>query len=53
VAGKLSTWSRQINSKGIEWISAVKRGMNSSVREDIHTSTIEKFNNYIHNGESK
>ena len=30
-----------------QWIAAVKRGMDSSVREDINNTTMEKFKDYI------
>ena len=46
LAGKLTTWAKKPNTAALEWIQAVKRGMDSSVREDIYTNTLEKFNNY-------
>ena len=47
IAGKLTTWARKPNKTALEWIAAVKRGMDSSVREDINNNTIQKFNEYF------
>ena len=47
ISGKLSVWSKKMNQNALEWISAVKRGLDSSVQEDINNSTMEKFKEYI------
>jgi adenylate kinase family enzyme len=47
VAGKLTTWSKKPNASALEWIAAVKRGMDSSVKEDINTSIMDSFKEYI------
>ena len=47
IAGKLTTWAKKPNKTALEWIAAVKRGMDSSVREDINNNTIQKFNEYF------
>ena len=47
ISGKLSAWVRQPNAKALEWIAAVKRGMDSSVREDINNTTINRFKEFI------
>ena len=46
VAGKLTQWARKHNNNALEWIASVKRGMDSSVREDINNNTIQKFKEY-------
>ena len=46
LSGKLTTWANKPNSTALEWIAAVKRGMDSSVREDINNNTIQKFKEY-------
>lgn len=46
IAGKLTTWARKHNNNALEWIASVKRGMDSSVREDINNNTIQKFKEY-------
>ena len=46
LAGKLTTWSRKPNKNALDWIAAVKRGMDSSVREDINNNMIKRFQEY-------
>jgi len=45
LAGKLTTWAASLNTTAVEWIAAVKRGMNSTVQEDINSSmnTFKEF----------
>ena len=47
LAGKLTVWARKHNNNALEWIAAVKRGMDSSVREDINNITMDKFKEFI------
>jgi cytidylate kinase len=47
VSGKLTTWANKPNSTALEWIAAVKRGMDSSVREDINNTTMNRFKEFI------
>ncbi len=47
IAGKLSTWAKQYNKTALEWIQAVKRGMDSSVKEDINIRVTTKFKEFI------
>ena len=47
LSGKLTTWANKPNSTALEWIAAVKRGMDSSVREDINNNTMDKFKEFI------
>ena len=47
LSGKLTTWANKPNSTALEWIAAVKRGMDSSVREDINNNTMNKFKEFI------
>jgi len=47
IAGKLTVWTKKLNQSAIEWISAVKRGLDSSVQEGINNSTMEKFKDFI------
>ena len=46
ISGKLTQWARKPNNNALEWIASVKRGMDSSVREDINNNTIQKFKEY-------
>lgn len=45
VSGKLSVWSKQMNSSALEWIEHIKNGMDSSVKEDIN-NRIKQFNEF-------
>ena len=45
VSGKLSVWSKQMNSTALEWIEHIKKGMDSSVKEDIN-NRIKQFNEF-------
>ena len=47
VAGKLTVWSRKLNTSALEWIEHIKRGMDSSVNEDINTSIMDSFKEFI------
>ena len=47
VAGKLSVWAKKTNTKALEWIEMIKRGMDSSVKEDINTSIMDSFKEFI------
>lgn len=47
IAGKLTQWARKHNNNALEWIASVKRGMDSSVREDINNITMDKFKEFI------
>ena len=47
IAGKLTTWANKPNNNALEWISAVKRGMDSSVKEDINNTTMNRFKEFI------
>jgi predicted kinase len=38
LAGKLTTWTVKLNPSAMNWIAAVKRGMDSTVQEDINSS---------------
>jgi len=47
VSGKLSVWANKPNSNALEWIAAVKRGLDSNVKEDINNITMERFKDFI------
>lgn len=47
VSGKLSVWAKKSNTKALEWIEMIKRGMDSSVKEDINTSIMDSFKEFI------
>ncbi len=47
IAGKLTQWARKPNNNALEWIASVKRGMDSSIREDINNITMDKFKEFI------
>jgi len=46
IAGKLTVWSKQLNPAALEWIASIKRGMDSSVKEDINNNMIKRFKEY-------
>ena len=46
LSGKLTVWAKSLNQSALQWIDAVKRGLNSPTTEDINISTIKKFNEY-------
>ena len=45
VSGKLTNWSRNLNTSALEWIQHIKNGMDSSVKEDIN-NRIKQFNEF-------
>ena len=47
VAGKLTTWAKKLNTNATEWIAMIKRGMDSSVKEDINNSIMDTFKDFI------
>ena len=47
ISGKLTTWASKPNNSALEWIAAVKRGMDSSVREDLNNTTMNRFKEFI------
>jgi|TARA_B110000858_G_scaffold20028_1_gene20084 predicted kinase len=46
IAGNITVWANKLNSTAIEWITHVKNGMDSSVREDINNNMIKSFKEY-------
>jgi len=46
ITGKLTNWARIPNKSALEWIAAVKRGIDSQVTEDINNSMIKRFKEY-------
>lgn len=46
ISGKLTVWAQKLNQRALQWIEAVKRGLNSPTTEDINISTIKKFNEF-------
>ena len=46
IAGNITVWANKLNSTAIEWITHVKNGMDSSVREDINNNMIKRFKEY-------
>ena len=47
IAGKLTNWARKPNKHALEWVAAVKRGIDSQVTEDINNNTIKQFKDYL------
>jgi predicted kinase len=45
-AGKITVWAQQLNQSAIQWINAVKRGLNSPVSEDININRVKQFREY-------
>ena len=46
IAGKLTSWTAQLNSTATNWIVAVKRGADSTVQEDINSSIVKSFEKF-------
>ena len=46
LAGKLTTWASKLNATALEWIAAVKRGDDSTVRENINSSIMDSFKQF-------
>ena len=46
LAGKLSVWAAKHNAAAMIWVAAVKRGIDSTVQEDINSSIMKSFEEF-------